>query len=501
MVVALLLAPAAARAATYYAGPTGCSDSGPGSQSQPFCSLQTGVDKLKAGDTLLILAGTFKEEQVVVGTIGTAASPVTIAAAPGAKPILDGSGGGISDTGLLYLLKARYVTVRGLTMRSSPYWGILVESCQNVVLDQVKVDISQHGGLIVANTTAIQITGSEINRANDAGWSIHEAFTLSNVQDFVVSGNWVHHGKKEGIDAKDGTKNGKIIGNHVHNTVAVPLYLNNASNVEVSDNNVHDTEASGIQLATGDGASGTNAVKGNKIFRNRFWNNKWNGVEFWVHQSGEMSGNLIYNNVFYGNGSPGVALTDDGGVVKGNTIRNNIFMKNGGGISGDTGAQTAISHNLFFQSGGAVGSSNVSQDPLFVNAAAGDFHLKAGSPAIDKGFDMGLPKVGTALDIGAFEYGQVGPAPDLGPGKDGPAAKKDLGPARDGPFLPGGERPPPPLGDNGLPIPGAEPSAASLNTLTGGCGCALASAEAGELLLGLALLGLLSVLRLRRRPA
>jgi hypothetical protein len=43
------------------------------------------------------------------------------------------------------------------------------------------------------------------------------------------------------------------------------------------------------------------------------------------------------------------------------------------------------------------------QDPLFVKPANNDFRLRAGSPAIDAGVDVGLPFQGDAPDIGAYE--------------------------------------------------------------------------------------------------
>ena len=52
-------------------------------------------------------------------------------------------------------------------------------------------------------------------------------------------------------------------------------------------------------------------------------------------------------------------------------------------------------------------TDTLSVDPLFVDPQAGDLRLQTGSPLIDAGIDIGFPYLGSAPDIGAYEYGSV----------------------------------------------------------------------------------------------
>ena len=72
--------------------------------------------------------------------------------------------------------------------------------------------------------------------------------------------------------------------------------------------------------------------------------------------------------------------------------------------------------------GGFVGEGNIDEDPLFADAANGDFHLADGSPCIDTATDVGAPAVdfegdprpiGNGYDMGADEFGGGGVPCDL----------------------------------------------------------------------------------------
>jgi parallel beta-helix repeat protein len=469
-----------AQGATRYVGKSSCG--GAGTSASPYCTIQQGLNSLKAGDTLLIRAGTYKE-QLKLKTSGTAAQPIVIQAAPGAKPVIDGSGESFWEEGLIHIDGKDHVTLRGLTVRSSPYYCIQISGASGVTIDKLVVDTCEHGGIVFdQGCDNAKVLSSEVKGTDKCGKSCgtHEAITFSETNNFVAAGNYLHHGVKEGIDAKDGSSNGLIYNNTVANMGQVGIYLNHCTKVKVYKNRVHDNGASAFQIAVGDLAMNAHVTANNEIYQNEAWNNAYCGIEFWSAGSGRMDNNKIYNNVFYNNSHYGVQLTDSDSKVYGNIFRNNIIVGNKlGGVTGDADSANTISHNLFHNTGASAGTNKVTGDPAFVNAAGGDFHLKAGSPAINAGYDMGLPKVGQQ-DIGAHEFGWTPPKLDAGPpqpdqGGITPMNDQGLTPRPDGP-----------------PLASDSDGGAAGGDLTGGCSCEVRAARDGwaVLLLTLALTGL-----------
>jgi hypothetical protein len=81
--------PATHHSASYYVNPAG-SDTNPGTSAQPFQHIQQCAKVLVAGDTCVIATGTYRET-VTPANSGTANSPITYTAAPGATVTVDGT--------------------------------------------------------------------------------------------------------------------------------------------------------------------------------------------------------------------------------------------------------------------------------------------------------------------------------------------------------------------------------------------------------------------------
>ncbi|MFC1956407.1 choice-of-anchor Q domain-containing protein [Chloroflexota bacterium] len=125
----------------------------------------------------------------------------------------------------------------------------------------------------------------------------------------------------------------------------------------------------------------------------------------------------LYNTIVYGN-----TLLDDTaqdlGIREADTgmATVNVYACDIGDIPAFSGTPTYNETNI------------INTDPAFINATVGDYHLTAGSPCLDSGTALvpdppGLPQtdiegnpriMGTAPDMGAYEYTGTQPEPTIG---------------------------------------------------------------------------------------
>lgn len=132
------------------------------------------------------------------------------------------------------------------------------------------------------------------------------------------------------------------------------------------------------------------------VFRNNVsYGNSHSGIFL----GGESPDIQVLNNISHANGGYQVSIQRETIAAGGLVISNNDFYKDGGTIVADYGG-TGYSAAGFDAVSPAVFSYQF--NPRFISPVA-DFKLKLSSPCINKGSNVGLPFLGPAPDLGAWE--------------------------------------------------------------------------------------------------
>ncbi len=252
----------------------------------------------------------------------------------------------------------------------------------------------------------------------------------------IIRNNIIRDNEPSGIFC-DNSK-AVITGNRISNNAQAGVYILKGSSLKISGNTIWGNKYSGIgsgkkpqsqfeiynNTIFKNERSGINAESGTGIIRNNLiYGNKRSGIRCVPMPV------TIYNNTIVGSGWSGILVEDPSAVP---TIKNNILAYNVD--AGIRAMGKGYDHNLLFTNGetgacdprllwcvkpqfGGYGdetsylrTKNIIADPLFVNQAGDDYHLKPGSPAIDAGDkkaefnDANLPpSMGTARnDMGVY---------------------------------------------------------------------------------------------------
>ncbi len=368
---AALLTAAQLTAGTYYVATNG-SDGNPGTSSQPFRTVQTGVNAAVAGDTIIVQNGFYAPPSsagcsggsgyaVAINKAGTSSAPITLRAATKWGATLDATNCHSS----IYLYSG------------AAYW---------IIQDFVIANGSWGG--ISSNSGAgyITIKGNEIRgvgqRYETSAYGIFGVYTNADSHDFVFDGNVIHDIGRTG-------------GANLFNDHGLYVHSRNTTIV-------------------------------NNIF--------YRPISGWPIQTASGFGGVIENNTFHGphpTREGQIMLWDPNYSV---TVRNNIFYNprsqavTSYAFSLYSGSSCAVQDNIVYGSGVALGApsncsasnNRLNTDPLLVNAASApyDFHLTANSPAIDTGATLSTIRTdvfgnarpqGNGYDVGAAEYAAAVP--------------------------------------------------------------------------------------------
>jgi len=397
----------------YFASKTG-SDSAAGSFAAPFASVIKCKNALKAGDICYVMDGIVASAvddyaaAVVLGTPGTAATPLALLTYPGANVTLgNGSNarGVYPCSGLGSCSNGIYWIVGGFHIRASTLGIYTTVGHLYFVGNEVQCP-SPGSGVAAAcvesveNIQDITLRGNEVSNVG-AGGKLYHGVYLSVYQSdiFDVSWNKVHD-----ISGCRG--------------IQITADSGSALQVTVHDNLVYNTRCDGINVGSVNNTNNAISVYNNLVYHAGAGPDL-GAVNSCLNVDGHPTAATpvpVYNNTFYDCGAPN---TSDSGMVSiqiPSVLKNNIIYSTGSteryyvyGTANVTG-----SNNLYFGngSGPAQTTGNINADPKFVNLAGRDFHLLASSLALNAGTTVPIVVVdregiarpqGGTFDIGAYE--------------------------------------------------------------------------------------------------
>lgn len=454
---------AAAQSTTWYVGGANCSDSGPGTQSQPFCTIGAGAKVAMAGDTVLVSAGTYQED-VKPANSGTPGSQITFQAAPGAAVTVTGGTNGFT------ISSRSWITISGFAVTSTASAGIYLNNSNNITVNGNTVTYSGQpvqganaNGIYVSSTNNSTISGNTLDHNSDSGILLTQGSTGDTVEGNEASFNatgWV----REAAGIKVISPGNMIIKNVVHNNedTGIQFYPGGNNNVAADNLSYDNIGITTVQLSgcthpttgnTSDCFTGNHGiddldVTGNQITGNTTYGNLSAGINLEGLPAGTNSGVTIENNVSVDNaincpdGDGGITecpytkgdLRVDSTSETGTVLDRDVLWQDSYAIVGDhlaTWGNGEYDTMAALQAASGQESNGKEANPGFVNPAAGNFQLTECSAAIDMAnsgatgeqptdiignprvIDPSMPQGGTGSrnydDDGAYEF-QPGPA-------------------------------------------------------------------------------------------
>ena len=205
----------------------------------------------------------------------------------------------------------------------------------------------------------------------------------------VVARNTISHTGRSGVVHRY-SPGARILNNVIHTVLlqttdggGTYTWGSDGAGTEIAYNRIYNVKSGGFGAA---GVYLDNFSRNHVVHHNVVWDS-----DYGIKMNPPNTSNRIYSNTFAGN-KYSVASSGTREMT-GSVFRNNIFTNRV-----QIGPEAYVGHNV-----------SAGRDYRFVNAAAGDFRLQAGSVAIDAGaviapYTNGF--AGAAPDAGAYEFGR-----------------------------------------------------------------------------------------------
>ncbi len=417
--------------------------------------------KIKPGDIIELKGneGTYKEP-FIIAVKGTSSAPVVIRAASGETPVIENS---------TIITKSEYVEINSLSVTGSQYAGVIIkDGSHHITVSNCSVHDNALGIWIGEQAGCGNlIVGNQVFNNATHGIAV-DMVNCPPDQETIISSNSVygngHHGIE--INANHYIIEGNVVyqnGATSPGTSGIHIYARSAQedsgdynviryNVCFQNKESNGPDGNGIQL--------DQWCDYNEVYYNICFDNDGAGISIYDSSNSKIFNNtLIGNLVDPGNSHPFKAelylasdVPNKVNHVKNVTVVNNILVSTRSSVpaiavySPVTSNPIVIGQNLLFHKAGDIiyywggktgkdiaewnklsgeGKDDFYGDPLFVSLQGSipsrveDLVLQSGSPAIDRGMNMGQTRdlkgnpvpQGNGVDIGALESSASAPPP------------------------------------------------------------------------------------------
>jgi len=387
--LALLLA-APLLATDYYVAPAPDGDDAhAGTLGSPWKTLQHAADLVGPGDQVWARAGDYAAFELT--TSGNSGQRIRFAAYPGesVRIVTDfaGRGAGINLEG------ASYVTIEGFHIADRGTVGIRAVLCDGVTLRGNVLENNGKWGILTGCCDDLLIegnlaSGSIVEHGIYVGNSGDNPVIRGNVV-FGNNANGIHMNGDVSIDCSPATTSDGVISNALveGNTIfgngaggGSGINCDGVQDSEIRNNLIFATHASGISLyqIDGGGPSSGNRVEGNTVLVAS--DGRWA-----LNIQDDSAGTVVRDNILWSDhASRGAMNVCDPGCRSGgfssdyNGVEDRFTLDDG-----DSALTLAQWRSATGQDQHAFAISDLAA--LFVDAAGGNYHLAAGSDAVDAG--------------------------------------------------------------------------------------------------------------------
>ena len=401
----------------------------------PFATLQKGVNVAVAGDTVYIRAGTYAITTPVNAGAGiqftksgtSDTNRIRYWAYPGEVPVFDFTNMVISTTGYThgFVVTGSWLHFKGLEIAHVPMNtfsnnGVAVSTGGNCIFELLNMHHNSGNGIFIGKGTGGHLvlncdahdnydaTSSQGQGQNADGFGVHYQTAGATT---IVRGCRAWWNSDDGYD---------LINQEFPVTVENSWAMGNGFAMYGTFN---PSSGNGNGFKMGSSATGVrHLVQNNVAWKNKasgFYANHSTGGNTWYNNTSFMNGTQ-YNMLASPAGDPNTTITLTGALA--HIMRNNIGYPNRN--SNMTGVDTMFNSwdlnitpaatdflSIADPSVSGTGVAIESSGALGPRSADGsmpavDFlKLAAASRMIDKGTNVGLPFVGAAPDLGAYEFG------------------------------------------------------------------------------------------------